>query len=136
MVFRMGLHVGDIVGEQERIYGTAVNLAARLERVAEGGGLCISGTVYDHVMTRLPLEYSALGVWIGQGTPAPIRVYRVQIEPTVRPPIRRVRAQYSHVTWPRARRMVRAALRYLGRYVRGWVGAANYPVRRGTRSGR
>ena len=69
MVFRMGLHVGDIVGEQERIYGTAVNLAARLERVAEGGGLCISDTVYDHVMTRLPLEYSALGVWIGQGTP-------------------------------------------------------------------
>ena len=89
MVFRMGLHVGDIVGEQERIYGTAVNLAARLERVAEGGGLCISDTVYDHVMTRLPLEYSALGVWIGQGTHAPVRVYRVQIEPTVRPPIRR-----------------------------------------------
>ena len=59
MVFRMGLHLGDIVVEQERIYGAAVNLAARLERVAEGGGLCISGTVYDHVMDRLPLEYSA-----------------------------------------------------------------------------
>ena len=39
MVFRMGLHVGDIVVEQERIYGEAVNFAARLERVAEGGGL-------------------------------------------------------------------------------------------------
>ncbi len=49
MVFRMGLHVGDIVAEQERIYGAAVNLAARLERMAEGGGLCISGTVYDHI---------------------------------------------------------------------------------------
>src|SRR2546430_12620123 len=56
MVFRMGLHLGDIVVEQERIYGAAVNLAARLERVAEGGGLCISGTVYDHVVARLPLE--------------------------------------------------------------------------------
>ena len=42
MVFRMGLHVGDIVVDQERVYGAAVNLAARLERMAEGGGLCIS----------------------------------------------------------------------------------------------
>jgi adenylate cyclase len=56
MVFRMGLHLGDIVVEQERIYGAAVNLAARLERVAEGGGLCISGTVYDHVVAKLPLD--------------------------------------------------------------------------------
>src|SRR5215470_15372726 len=56
MVFRMGLHLGDIVVEQERIYGSAVNLAARLERVAEGGGLCISGTVYDHVVATLPLD--------------------------------------------------------------------------------
>jgi len=134
MVFRMGLHVGDIVVEQERIYGAAVNLAARLERVAEGGGLCISGTVYDHVMTRLPLEYSAIGVWIGQGTPAPVRVYRVQIEPTLRPPILRARAQHVHATWPRARRMVRVALRYLGRYVGGWAGASNHPARCGTRT--
>jgi adenylate cyclase len=56
MVYRMGLHLGDIVVEQERIYGAAVNLAARLERVAEGGGLCISGTVYDHVVAKLPLD--------------------------------------------------------------------------------
>jgi adenylate cyclase len=131
MVFRMGLHVGDIVGEQERIYGTAVNLAARLERVAEGGGLCISGTVYDHVMTRLPLEYNALGVWIGQGTSAPIRVYRVQIEPTVRPPLWRAGRRPSPATWPRARRVVRATLQYLGRYVGGWVRASNHPARRG-----
>lgn len=136
MVFRMGLHVGDIVGEQERIYGTAVNLAARLERVAEGGGLCISGTVYDYIMTRLPLEYNALGVWIGQGTHAPVRVYRVQIEPTVRPPLRRVRAQHGHAPWPRARRMVRATLRYLGRYVGRWAGASNHPARRGIGAGK
>ena len=136
MVFRMGLHVGDIVGEQERIYGTAVNLAARLERVAEGGGLCISGTVYDHVMTRLPLEYSALGVWIGQGTHAPVRVYRVQIEPTVRPAVWRAGGQRLPAPWPRARRMVRATLRYLGRYVGRWVGTSNHPARRGIGAGR
>ncbi len=118
MVFRMGLHLGDIVAEQERIYGAAVNLAARLERVAEGGGLCISGTVYDHVVARLPLDYSVIGVWMGQGTPAPVRVYRVQIEQTARPPIRRASAPLTRMVWPRTRRMARAVRRYLGKSVR------------------
>jgi class 3 adenylate cyclase len=129
MVFRMGLHLGDIVVEQERIYGAAVNLAARLERVAEGGGLCISGTVYDHVMDRLPLEYSAIGVWMGQGTPAPVRVYRVQIEATARPSIRRLSAPHTRMVWPRARRTARAVLRYLGQCVGLRAKAAKHPAR-------
>ena len=79
MVFRMGLHMGEVVVDQERIYGDAVNLAARLESVAEGGGLCISGTVYDHVATRLPLGYSAIGVWVSQDMSTPVWVYRVQV---------------------------------------------------------
>ena len=80
MVFRMGIHVGDVVVDQEeRIYGDAVNLAARLEGLAEGGGLCISGPVYDHVMTTLPLDYRPLGVWVSQDMPAPVWVYRVQV---------------------------------------------------------
>jgi class 3 adenylate cyclase len=129
MVFRMGLHLGDIVVEQERIYGAAVNLAARLERVAEGGGLCISGTVYDHVMDRLPLEYSAIGVWMGQGTPAPVRVYRVQIGATARPSIRRLSAPHTRMVWPRARRTARAVLRYLGQCVGLRAKAAKHPAR-------
>ena len=134
MVFRMGLHLGDIVVEQERIYGAAVNLAARLERVADGGGLCISGTVYDHVVARLPLDYSAIGVWMGQGTPTPVRVYRVQIGPTVRPLIRRPSAPYTRPAWPRARRMARAVLRYLGQCVGLWAEASHHPARWETRS--
>jgi class 3 adenylate cyclase len=129
MVFRMGLHMGDIVGEQERIYGAAVNLAARLERVAEGGGLCISGTVYDHVMSKLPLDYSAIGVWMGQGVPAPVRVYRVQIGQTARPSIRRARAPYTRIAWPRAKRIVRAVLRYLGQRAGLWAEAPSHPTR-------
>jgi class 3 adenylate cyclase len=134
MVFRMGLHLGDIVVEQERIYGAAVNMAARLERVAEGGGLCISGTVYDHVVAKLPLDYSAIGVWVGQGTPAPVRVYRVQMEPTVRPPIRRARTPHMRVGWPRARRLARAVRRYLGQCVGLWAEASNHPACWETRS--
>jgi class 3 adenylate cyclase len=128
MVFRMGLHVGDIVVEQERIYGAAVNLAARLERMAEGGGLCISGTVYDHIMTRLPLDYRPLGAWVGPDTPAPVRVYRVQVGATVRPPGRRARAHHTWMAWPRARRMARAVLRYLARGIGRGAGAASHPA--------
>jgi class 3 adenylate cyclase len=134
MVFRMGLHLGDIVVEQERIYGAAVNLAARLERVAEGGGLCISGTVYDHVVAKLPLHYSAIGVWMGQGTPTPVRVYQVQIEVTARPSIRRASAPHAHTVWPRARRTARAVLRYLGQCIGLRTEASNHPARWETRS--
>ena len=134
MVFRMGLHLGDIVVEQERIYGAAVNLAARLERVAEGGGLCISGTVYDHVVAKLHLDYSAIGVWVGQGTPAPVRVYRVQIDPTARPLIRCARVSHTHIVWPRARRMARVVLHYLGQCTGLWAEASNHPARWETRS--
>src|SRR5262245_25763652 len=112
MVFRMGLHLGDIVVEQERIYGAAVNLAARLERVAEGGGLCISGTVYDHVGAKLPLHYSAIGVWMGQGIPTSVRVYQVQTGVTAKPSIRRASTLHIRTVWPHARRTARAVLRY------------------------
>ena len=128
MVFRMGLHLGDIVVEQERIYGAAVNLAARLERVAEGGGLCISGTVYDHVAAKLPLAYSAGGVWVGQSTPVPVRIYRVQIAPIARLSMRRPSASHTPIVCPRARRMARAVLRYLGKYVGLWAEASRHPA--------
>ena len=134
MVFRMGLHLGDILVERERIYGAAVNLAARLERVAEGGGLCISGTVYDHVVAKLPLEYSAVGVWMVQGTPTPVRVYRVEIAPAARPLMRRPSAPSTRMVWSRVRRMARAVLRYLGRCAGLWAEASNHPVRWETRS--
>jgi class 3 adenylate cyclase len=134
MVFRMGLHLGDIVVEQERIYGAAVNLAARLERVAEGGGLCISGTVYDHVVARLCLDYRAIGVWVGQGTSVPVRVYRVQIDSTARPPIRCVRASHTRIVWPRARRVARTVLGYLGQYVGLGVKASSHSAHWESRS--
>ena len=61
MAHRIGINVGDIVIEGERIYGDGVNIAARLESLAEGGDLCISGTVYDQIENKLPLTYTYLG---------------------------------------------------------------------------
>jgi tetratricopeptide (TPR) repeat protein len=81
MEFRIGVNLGDVIAEGERIYGDGVNIAARLEGLAEAGGLCISGTVYDQVKTRLALDYEDLGAQDVKNIAEPVRVYRVRIEP-------------------------------------------------------
>jgi adenylate cyclase len=79
MEFRIGVNVGDVVEEGERIYGDGVNIAARVEGLAEGGGICISGTVYDQVKNKLGLEYEFLGEKSVKNISEPIRVYRVMV---------------------------------------------------------
>ena len=61
MAFRIGVHVGDIIVEEDDIFGDGVNIAARLESVAERGGICISRQAYDQVERKLPLGYRSLG---------------------------------------------------------------------------
>jgi adenylate cyclase len=61
MWFRIGINLGDMIVEGERLYGDGVNIAARLEGLAEGGGICLSGTAYDQVEGKLPFGYEFLG---------------------------------------------------------------------------
>jgi formylglycine-generating enzyme required for sulfatase activity/class 3 adenylate cyclase len=77
MEFRIGVNLGDVVLEGKRIYGDGVNIAARMEGLAEGGGICVSGTVYDAVETKLGLEYEYLGEQEVKNIPKPVRLYRV-----------------------------------------------------------
>jgi TolB-like protein/class 3 adenylate cyclase len=77
MEFRIGINLGDVVEEEGRIYGDGVNIAARLQSLAEGGGICISGTVYDQVKSKLGLEYEYLGEQTVKNIAEPVRVYRV-----------------------------------------------------------
>jgi adenylate cyclase len=77
MLFRIGVNLGDVVEEGERIYGDGVNIAARIEGLAEGGRICISGTVYDAVENKLGLEYEYLGEQEVKNIAKPVRVYRV-----------------------------------------------------------
>jgi adenylate cyclase len=91
MEFRIGINLGDAIAEGERLYGDGVNIAARLEGLAEVGGICISGTVYDQVKTKLDLGYEDLGAQAVKNIAEPVRVYRVRMEPwgavhAVRPP--------------------------------------------------
>jgi class 3 adenylate cyclase len=82
MAFRIGINVGDVVVEGEQIYGEGVNIAARLEGLAEAGGLCISGTVYDQIKNKVALlQYEHLGERMVKNIAEPVRVYRVKWEP-------------------------------------------------------
>src|SRR2546426_11913770 len=81
MEFRIGLNLGDVIVEGERIYGDGVHIAARLEGLAEAGGLCISGTVYDQIKTKLALGYEDLGAQAVKNIAEPVRGYRGQREP-------------------------------------------------------
>lgn len=78
MEFRIGINLGDVIVEGERIYGDGVNIAARIESLAEAGGICISGTVYDQVETKLALHYNYLGEQSVKNIAKPVRVYRAQ----------------------------------------------------------
>jgi len=79
MEFRIGINLGDVVEEEERIYGDGVNIAARIEGLAKGGGICISGNVYDQVKNKLNLEYESMGEHRVKNITEPVRVYRVEI---------------------------------------------------------
>ena len=78
MRFRIGINLGDVLVEGEQIYGDGVNIAARLEGLAEGGGICISGTAYDQIENKLNLTYTDLGEQRVKNIVRPVRVYRVE----------------------------------------------------------
>jgi adenylate cyclase len=81
MEFRIGINLGDVIHEEERIYGDGVNIAARVEGLADGGGICISGTVYEHIKNKLALGYQYLGEHSVKNIPEPVRVYKVLMDP-------------------------------------------------------
>ncbi|MGD9224914.1 MAG: adenylate/guanylate cyclase domain-containing protein, partial [Desulfobacterales bacterium] len=81
MQFRIGVNVGDVVEEEDRIYGDGVNIASRVEGLAEAGGICISGRVYDQVENKLDLEYEFLGEQAVKNIAIPLRIYRVLSHP-------------------------------------------------------
>jgi adenylate cyclase len=80
MAFRIGVNLGDVIHDEGRIYGDGVNVAARVEGLAEGGGICISGTAFDHVEGKLGLEFEYLGEQTVKNIKKPVRVYRVKLE--------------------------------------------------------
>ncbi len=81
MEFRIGVNLGDVVEEGEKIFGDGVNIAARIESLSEAGGVCISGSAYDFVGKKLSLGSEYLGEHTVKNIEKPIRVYRVLMDP-------------------------------------------------------
>jgi len=79
--FRIGINLGDVLEDEDRIYGDGVNIAARIEGLAEPGGICISRTAYDQVKNKLELGYEYLGEHSVKNIAEPVRVYRILTEP-------------------------------------------------------
>jgi len=80
MEFRIGINLGDVIEDEGRIYGDGVNIAARIESLAEAGGICLSGSVYDQVENKLDLEYEFLGERSVKNIAKPVRAYCVKME--------------------------------------------------------
>lgn len=78
--FRIGINLGDVILDRNDIYGDGVNVAARLEGLAEPGGICVSGTVYDALGTKLPVDYDYLGEQEVKNIDRPVRVYRARLK--------------------------------------------------------
>src|SRR5262245_27447544 len=85
MQFRVGINIGDVIHDETRLYGDGVNVAARLEAVAEPGGICISSAAYEQVRNKLALQVTDLGVQSLKNIAEPVRIYRIATEPSVKP---------------------------------------------------
>jgi adenylate cyclase len=78
MAFRMGVNLGDVIAEDDTIHGQGVNVAARLEKLAEPGGICVGRAIYDQVRGKLACAYDDLGEQRVHNVPEPVRAYRVR----------------------------------------------------------
>ncbi len=81
MQFRIGINLGEVIVDRNDIYGDGVNVAARLEGLAEPGGICLSGTAFDAIGRQLPLDYSFLGERRVKNIEKPVRAYQARLKP-------------------------------------------------------
>jgi len=108
---RIGVNLGDVIIEGDDLLGDGVNIAARLQTVAEPGGICISGTVFDQVRTKVALPYQFSGEQRVKNIAQPVRIYRVPLVPGAK----------ARLPWSRRQRLAIAALPVLLFVVGGGV---------------
>src|SRR5262249_59098538 len=80
--FRIGINLGDVLVRDSELLGDGVNVAARLEALGEPGGICISGTVWDHIAGKLTIAYVDMGDQFVKNIPRPIRAYHLRLNET------------------------------------------------------
>jgi class 3 adenylate cyclase len=77
LLFRVGINIGDVIVEAHDIFGDGVNIAARLEGMAEPGGICISSSAYDQVRGKVAVEFADIGEYNLKNIARPVRIYAV-----------------------------------------------------------
>ena len=85
IVLRIGINLGDVIVEGSDLYGDGVNIAARLEGLAEPGGVCIAAAVHDHVRGKLAVGFDAMGPQVLKNIAGPVQVFRVRVNITPEP---------------------------------------------------
>ncbi|MGD2271214.1 MAG: adenylate/guanylate cyclase domain-containing protein, partial [Desulfobacterales bacterium] len=80
MEFRIGINLGDVIVEGSQIYGDGINIAARIEKLAAAGGICVTSNVYDHVKKKLPFIFEDTGTHMLKNITEPVCVYRLLTE--------------------------------------------------------
>jgi TolB-like protein/class 3 adenylate cyclase len=117
MEFRVGVHLGDVMVEGERIYGDGLNIAARLEALAEPGGICVSGTVHEQVRSKLGLAYRDLGEQAFHNIPEPVHAYGIRTEAA--PPAEIKPTREGRRTWVALAAVLVAALALAAAWIWG-----------------
>jgi len=87
MEFRIGINIGDVIQDGGRLFGDGVNVAARIESLAEAGGICVSRSTYAQIKNKLKLSYDYLGEHEVKNIKEPVRVYKVLLEPDLPAPL-------------------------------------------------
>jgi adenylate cyclase len=126
--FRIGINVGDIIIDEDDIFGDGVNVAARLQTLAEPGGICVSRVVRDQVLDKLSFSFDDLGAQEVKNIVRPVEVYRVALDaqaaaPVGRapaPPVARAGARSARLT-PRAWTLVSVAVAVVGLAIAGFA---------------
>jgi adenylate cyclase len=107
--FRIGVNLGEVIVDRSEVYGNGVNVAARLQTLAEPGGICVSGSVVDAIGTKLPLSYEYLGEQSVKNIEKPVRAYRVVFDEQA---AQRAAGQAMPATQNRRRYVALAALAF------------------------
>ncbi len=80
IIYRIGINIGDIIVEGDDIYGDGVNIAARLEALADPGGICVARNVFDQVKAKIEVGFENLGAQEVKNIPEPVRVFKVLLD--------------------------------------------------------
>ncbi|MGA8051474.1 MAG: adenylate/guanylate cyclase domain-containing protein, partial [Burkholderiales bacterium] len=110
IIFRMGINLGDIIDDDNDVFGDGVNVASRLEGLADNGGICISSTVYDQIRDKVPYKFQDLGNQRFKNISRPVRVYRLKDEREEAEKARRPVLQDAATMEPATARMPREEL--------------------------